>query len=86
MAGEPHAAVWLDIPGSCQLRATFTGDMDVHVMIGQPTDELNILIARPALARLVEIAIELLAVPVPDNPETELPGLTDAPGQHRPPR
>ncbi len=73
MADRPHAAVWLDIPDSCQLRGKFTVDLDIQVMIGQPNDELNVIFERAALARFVGIANELLAVPAPEDPEVELP-------------
>lgn len=62
-AVQPHAAVWLDVPRSSHLRATFTVDGDIHVMLGDPNDEVNVVFERPALARLVEVARELLAVP-----------------------
>lgn len=58
---RPRAAVWLDIPRRCELRAKFTADLDVEVMFGRPNDEVNMRIDRTALSRLVEIVSELLA-------------------------
>lgn len=63
--GQPHAAVWLDIPGGCPLRAKFTPDLDIEVMFGQPKDEVNVIFERSTLRRLVEIVNELLAAADP---------------------
>lgn len=62
-AAQPHAAVWLDIPRTTHLRATITVDDDIHIMFGAPNDEMNMIIERRALTRLIEIVSELLAVP-----------------------
>jgi hypothetical protein len=59
--GQPHAAVWLDIPGGCPLRAKFTADDDIEVMFGEPKDEVNMIFERSTLTRLVDIVSELLA-------------------------
>lgn len=75
----PEKSVWLDIPDSCRMRGEFTGDLDIHVMFGDPNDGVNVLFERPALERFVLLANELLAVPLPDDPKVDLPILT-APG------
>lgn len=76
LTGQPHAAVWLDIPQRCQLRGKFTGDWDIHVMFGDPNDEVNLIIERSTLARFVDVASELLAVPAPKSPEADPPETT----------
>lgn len=62
-SAQPHTAVWLDIPRSTDVRASFTVDGDIHVMFGSPSDEMNVVFERPVLVRVVEIVSELLAVP-----------------------
>ena len=64
-ADSAHPAVWLDIPRSTRLRGTFTADWDIHLRFGEPDDEVNVVFDRSALARLVEVADHLLAVPAP---------------------
>lgn len=66
----------VEIPRSTFLRAKFTVDGDVHVMFGDPNDEVNVVFERTALTRLVEVACELLAVPLPTSrtPPVELSG------------
>lgn len=74
---QPHAAVWLDIPGGCQLRAKFTADFDIEVMFGLPKDEVNVIFERSALARLVVIVSELLAAAEPGGRKVALPEIGD---------
>lgn len=73
MPDPPQASVWLDVPEDCRMRGEFTGDRDIHVMFGNPDDGVNVLFERPALERFVEMANELLAVPLPDDLKAELP-------------
>lgn len=73
-ADQPHAAVWLDIPRSTRLRAKFTVEGDIHVMFGDQNDEMNMVFERPAMARLVEVAGELLAVARHED-KASVPGL-----------
>lgn len=54
----PEKTVWLDIPEDCRIRGEFTGDLDIHVMIGNPSDGVNMLFERPALERFVYLANE----------------------------
>lgn len=75
IANRPEKSVWLDIPGTCHMRGEFTGDDDIHVMFGDPSDGVDVLFERPALERFVQLATELLAVPVPDDPKADLPRL-----------
>jgi hypothetical protein len=80
IANHPKASAWIDIPNSCRMRGEFTSDHDIQVMFGDPDDGVNVLFQRPALERFVRLARELLAVPIPDDPEADLPKLyaTDA--------
>jgi hypothetical protein len=78
---RPKASAWIDIPDSCPMRGEFTGDDDIQVMFGDPNDGVNVLFQRPALERFVQLANELLAVPIPeDDSKADLPKLyaTDA--------
>jgi hypothetical protein len=75
MPDAPDKSVWLDIPETCRMRGEFTGDYDIHVMFGDPRDGVNVLFERAALERLVRLGIDLLAVPIPDDPKAELPRL-----------
>lgn len=69
---QPHAAVWLDIPRGCRLRATFTAGFDIEVMFGRPDDEVNMIFDRSALRRLVEVGSELLAAADPGDGKAPL--------------
>jgi hypothetical protein len=71
----PEKAVWLDISGDCQISGEFTGDYDVHVMFGDRQDGVEVLFERLALERFVQLANELLALPLPDDPTDDLPRL-----------
>lgn len=73
---KPEAAVWLDIPADCRMTGEFTGDFDLHVVFGDIKDGVEVVFERPALARFVTLANELLAVPIPVDPREDLPRLT----------
>lgn len=75
ITNRPKASTWLDIPDSCHMRGEFTGDLDIQVMFGDPGDGVNVLFERPALERFVNLATELLAIPIPDDSEAGLPKL-----------
>jgi hypothetical protein len=60
---------------SCHMCGEFTGDFDIHVMFGDPRDGVNVLFKRRALERFVQLAHELLAIPMPDDPRIDLPKL-----------
>ncbi|MGQ0841879.1 hypothetical protein [Actinokineospora sp.] len=72
----PQVSVWLDVPETCRMRAEFTGDMDVQVMLGNPPDGVVVLFERLALERFVRLASTLLAIPMPDDPTADLPAVT----------
>ena len=74
----PEKVVWLDIPGDCRIRGEFTGDYDIHIAFGDPKDGVDVLFERPALERFTQLAGELLALPIPDDPKADMPKL-DAP-------
>jgi hypothetical protein len=76
-ADQPHAAVWLDIPGSCQLRAKFTADRDIEVMFDRPKDEVSMIFERSALRRLVAIVSELLEAAELSERKVVLPEIAD---------
>jgi hypothetical protein len=61
---RPEAAVWLDIPGNCPISGEFTGDDDLHIVFGGLKDGVEVLFERPALERFVQLATELLALPI----------------------
>ncbi|GAB3432797.1 hypothetical protein [Actinophytocola sediminis] len=71
----PEKSVWLDIPDNCRMRGEFTGDHDIHLMFGNPDDGTNMLFERVALERFVQLANELLALPIPDDPKADMPRL-----------
>lgn len=75
MNNPPQVSVWLDVPDDCRMQAEFTGDRDINVMFGEPSDGVNVLFEREALARFVKLASELLAVPLPDDYKARLPVL-----------
>ena len=72
-SNAPEKSVWVDIPGHCRIQGEFTGDLDVHVMFGEPGDGVNVLFERRALERLVDLAKELFAAPLPEDPADDLP-------------
>jgi hypothetical protein len=75
---QPHAAVWLDIPSGCHLRAKFTADYDIEVRFGLPKDEMNVIFERSALHRLVAIVSELLAAAEPGGGKVGVPEIREA--------
>jgi hypothetical protein len=75
-ANRPGAAVWLDIPEGCHVSGEFTGDYDLHIVFGDLKDGVEMLFERPALERFVRPARELLAVPIPDDPDVAPAKLT----------
>lgn len=75
MKTPPQVSVWLDIPDDCRMQAAFTGDRDIHITFGEPTEGQNLLFEREALERFVKLANGLLAVPLPDDFKADLPVL-----------
>lgn len=71
----PEKSVWLDIPEDCRMSGEFTGDRDIHLTFGNPSDGVDVLFERLALERFVQLANELLALPIPDDPKADLPRL-----------
>lgn len=75
MSNPPQVSVWLDVPDGCRMRAEFTGDRDIQITFGNPSDGANMLFEREALERFVNLASELLAVPLPEDWKADLPVL-----------
>lgn len=75
MSNPPEAALWLNIPDDCWMRAEFeVGDHDlpdIHVLLGSDSDDKHLMFERTALERFVELAQRMLAVPV--TPEAPTP-------------
>lgn len=65
----PQVALWLSVPDTCRMRGDFEvgdhGVPDVHVILGDNGDDTHLLFEREALARFVELARRMLAVPQP---------------------
>jgi hypothetical protein len=63
----PEVAVWVKIPDRCRLAGEFDpgggDDLDIHFMLGSPTDDVNLLFEREALRRFINLAEQLLAIP-----------------------
>lgn len=72
---SPRSSIWLDIPDTCRIRGEFTGDYDIQVMFGSSSDGATVLFERLALERFVRLAMDLLAMPLPDNPKDGLPAI-----------
>jgi len=75
----PEKSIWVDIPETCRIRGEFTGDYQIQIMFGNTGDGVNILFERLALERFAQLATELLAVPIPDDTNADLP-MIHAPG------
>ncbi len=75
----PHpprtSAVWQDVPEDYRISGEFTGDYDIHVVFGDLNDGAEVLFERVALERFVQLANELLALPIPDGSKADLPRL-----------
>lgn len=72
MPNPPCASVWLDVPEDCRVCGELAGDRDIHAMSGNPSDGVNLLFARAALERIVQLANELRAVPLPDDLKADM--------------
>ena len=76
LSNPPQVALWLSVPDACRMRADFEiGDHeapDVHVILGNNGDDTHLLFQREALARFVELAQRMLAVPHPRAPTAAL--------------
>ena len=75
MNSPPQVSVWLDVPEDCRMQGEFTGDRDIQIRFGEPSDGAHILFEREALEQFVKLANELLAVPLPDDYKATLPVL-----------
>lgn len=51
------------------MHGEFTGDRDIQLTFGNLDDGVTVLFERPALARFVLLANELLSVPLPGDPK-----------------
>lgn len=71
----PAKAVWLDIPDACRMRGEFDPDRRLEFMFGGLRDGVNVVFERQALERFVTLANTLLAVPVSDDTQADLPKL-----------
>lgn len=72
---KPEAAVWVDIPEDCRISGELTADYDLHMVFGDLKDGVEVLFKRPALERFVQLATELLALPIPAEPRDDVPRL-----------
>jgi hypothetical protein len=76
MSNPPQVSVFLDVPEGCRMQGEFTGDLDIQIRFGEPSDGAHLLFEREALKRFVELAKKLLAAPVPEDRKAALPVLT----------
>jgi hypothetical protein len=72
MSNPPNVMAWLEIPDDCDFAVKYTGDGDLHFMIG---DGVDVLFEPEALGRFVALATEALAQPEPANPKADRPRL-----------
>jgi hypothetical protein len=78
---RPQIAVWVKVPSSCCLAGEFDigaqDDHDIHFIVGDHTDDVNLLFEREALKRFIALAEQMLALPThnrrPTWPRLESP-------------
>ena len=83
----PEVAVLvLDVPDSCRMRAEFVelphldDDLSIQLVLGNAGNPVRVRFARPALKRLVGIAVDVLADPRrDDDPDHDVPQLVAEP-------
>ncbi|GAB3432378.1 hypothetical protein [Actinophytocola sediminis] len=69
------ASLVLDIPDDCRMRGEFTdvqqltGERDIRVVFGNSGDAIQLRFERPALVRLVQLSVNLLALGPGDDAE-----------------
>jgi hypothetical protein len=62
-----QVALWLTVPADCRMVGEFeVGDdaPDIKVILGSSHDDVNLLFAREALERFVELAQRMLEIPL----------------------
>jgi hypothetical protein len=75
MSNPPNVMAWLEIPDDCRFTVEYTGDGDLHFMIGTRHDGVDLLFEPEALLRFVALATEALAQPEPASPKVDRPRL-----------
>lgn len=75
MSNPPNVLAWLEISDDCRFSVEYTGDGDLHFMIGYPHDGIDMLFEPDALCRFVALASEALAQPEPPDPKIDRPRL-----------
>lgn len=75
MSSPPNVLAWLEVPEACCLSVEYTGDGDLHFMMGDPHDGVDLLFEPEALRRFVALANDALAQPKPEDPKVDRPRL-----------
>ena len=75
MSNPPNVLAWVEIPDDCRFAVQYTGDGDLHFMIGDPLNAVDIFFEPEALGRFVALATEALAQPAPADHKADRPKL-----------
>jgi hypothetical protein len=76
---EVRVSAWVTITNLSRFRCSLNGDRDFEIACGDDIGGFEFLIERGALARLVALAGEALARPLPADSDEELPELISVP-------
>lgn len=71
-----QVSIWLDISNGCLIQSEFNGERDIQFTLGQFGQlQQTLLFERGALERFVQLATDMLTVPLPQDRMADLPVL-----------